>query len=327
MTISFVVPVYKVEAYLRQCVESLTCQTYRDIEIILVDDGSPDGSPALCDQLATEDSRIRVVHKENGGLSDARNAGLKVATGEYVVFVDSDDWWENADSLQLLVIELKRFPNLDFLGFNFKKQFEGTGKIVFAPAYSEATLSAFDSSECLYALAKQGVFPISACTKLMRREFLMEHNLFFIKGLISEDIPWFIELISASKKCRFVNMYVYNYRQERVGSITNSFSVKKFNDRIGIIKSESAKVEARDLTEKGKKGLYFFLAYEYTQFINGINRFEGAKQREVIKDLNNYKWLLKYDLNYKVTIPRYVCAFLGLENTARLVKFYNSIRR
>lgn len=327
MTISFVVPVYKVEAYLRQCVESLTCQTYRDIEIILVDDGSPDGSPALCDQLATEDSRIRVVHKENGGLSDARNAGLKVATGDYVVFCDSDDWWENADSLQLLVIELKRFPNLDFLGFNFKKQFEGTGKIVFAPAYSEATLSAFDSSECLYALAKQGVFPISACTKLIRREFLIEHNLFFIKGLISEDIPWFIELISASKKCRFVNMYVYNYRQERTGSITNSFSEKKFNDRIGIIKSESAKVEVRDLTEKGKKGLYFFLAYEYTQFINGINRFEGAKQREVIKDLNNYKWLLKYDLNYKVTIPRYVCAFLGLENTATLVKFYNSIRR
>lgn len=327
MTISIIVPVYKVEAYLRQCVESLTCQTYRDIEIILVDDGSPDGSPALCDQLATEDSRIRVVHKENGGLSDARNAGLKVATGDYVVFCDSDDWWENDDSLQLLVIELKRFPNLDFLGFNFKKQFEGTGKIVFAPAYSEATLSAFDSSECLYALAKQGVFPISACTKLIRREFLIEHNLFFIKGLISEDIPWFIELISASKKCRFVNMYVYNYRQERVGSITNSFSEKKFNDRIGIIKSESAKVEARDLTEKGKKGLFFFLAYEYTQFINGINRFEGAKQREVIKDLNNYKWLLKYDLNYKVTIPRYVCAFLGLENTARLVKFYNSIRR
>lgn len=327
MTISIIVPVYKVEAYLRQCVESLTCQTYRDIEIILVDDGSPDGSPALCDQLATEDSRIRVVHKENGGLSDARNAGLKVATGDYVVFCDSDDWWENDDSLQLLVIELKRFPNLDFLGFNFKKQFEGTGKIVFAPAYLEATLSAFDSSECLYALAKQGVFPISACTKLIRREFLIEHNLFFIKGLISEDIPWFIELISASKKCRFVNMYVYNYRQERAGSITNSFSEKKFNDRIGIIKSESAKVEARDLTEKGKKGLYFFLAYEYTQFINGINRFEGAKQREVIKDLNNYKWLLKYDLNYKVTIPRYVCAFLGLENTARLVKFYNSIRR
>lgn len=327
MKVSFILPVYKVESYLRQCVESITCQTYRDIEIILVDDGSPDNCPVLCDQLATEDERIRVVHKPNGGLSDARNAGMKVASGDYVVFVDSDDWWDDDNCLMQLVTELEKTPSIDFLGFNFKKKFEGTGKIVFAPAYSEATLSASDSSECLYALAKQGVFPISACTKLIRREFLIEHNLFFIKGLISEDIPWFIELISASKKCRFVNMYVYNYRQERVGSITNSFSEKKFNDRIGIIKSESAKVEGRDLTEKGKKGLYCFLAYEYTQFINGINRFEGAKQKEVIADLNKYRWLLKYSLNYKVAIPRVMCALGGLHNTARLVRLFRQLRK
>lgn len=327
MKVSFILPVYKVEKYLRQCVESITCQTYRDIEIILVDDGSPDNCPAFCDQLATEDARIRVIHKPNGGLSDARNAGLKEAIGDYVVFVDSDDWWEDANCLQQLVTELEKTRNIDFLGYNFKKQFESTGKTVFAPAYSEATLSASDKSECLYSLAKQGVFPISACTKLMRREFLIENNLFFIKGLISEDIPWFIDLISASKKCRFINMYVYNYRQERAGSITNSFSEKKFNDRIGIIKSESAKVESRDLTENGKRGLYFFLAYEYTQFINGINRFEGAKQKEVIDGLNKYKWLLKYSLNYKVAIPRIVCGLLGLHNTARLVSIYNKIRR
>lgn len=327
MKISFIVPVYKVEAYLRQCVESLTSQTYKDIEIILVDDGSPDGCPALCDQFASEDKRIRVIHKENGGLSDARNVGLNAAIGDYIVFVDSDDWWNDANCLQQLVAELEKTPDIDFLGYNFKKQFEDTGKTVFAPAYSEATLSASDRSVCLYTLAKQGVFPISACTKLMRREFLTENHLFFIKGLISEDIPWFIDLISASKECRFVNMYVYNYRQERTGSITNSFSEKKFNDRIGIIKSESAKVIGRDLTEKGKKGLYFFLAYEYTQFINGINRFEGTKQKEVIDDLNKYQWLLKYSLNYKVAIPRIVCGLFGLHNTARLVSIFNKIRR
>ena len=78
MKITFILPVYKVEAYLRECVESLTCQTYKDFEIILVDDDSPDGCPALCDQLTTEDFRIKVLHKSNGGLSDARNAGLKI---------------------------------------------------------------------------------------------------------------------------------------------------------------------------------------------------------------------------------------------------------
>ena len=89
--ISVIVPVYKVEAYLDRCVQSIVDQTYRNLEIILVDDGSPDNCPAMCDAWAEKDSRIRVIHKENGGLSDARNAGMAVTAGEFVGFVDSDD--------------------------------------------------------------------------------------------------------------------------------------------------------------------------------------------------------------------------------------------
>lgn len=326
MKVSFIIPVYKVEDYLLQCVNSLTCQTYNNIEIILVDDGSPDGCPALCDYLATEDNRIRVIHKDNGGLSDARNEGLKASSGDYVIFVDSDDFWDNNNCLNQLVTELEDDEELDFLCYNFKKYYESTNKTIFAPSYSRFTLATRDKSECLYSLAKQGIFPISACTKIIRRSFLIDNNLYFINGLISEDIPWFIDLISSSKKCRFVNIYAYNYRQNVTGSITNSFSEKKFNDRISIIKSESAKVENRDLTYKGKQGLYFFLAYEYTQFINSINRFEGSRQKEVIEDLAKYKWLLKYSINYKVAIPRFVCGLVGLRNTARLVNVFNKVR-
>ena len=90
--ISVIVPIYKVENYLNRCVESIRKQTYRNLEIILVDDGSPDACGEMCDRYAQEDSRIRVIHKENGGLSDARNAGIEVAAGEYIAFIDSDDW-------------------------------------------------------------------------------------------------------------------------------------------------------------------------------------------------------------------------------------------
>ena len=90
--ISVIVPVYKVERYLRRCVQSILNQTHSNLEVILVDDGSPDGSGALCDEFAKQDSRVQVIHKDNGGLSDARNAGLSIARGEYVTFVDSDDW-------------------------------------------------------------------------------------------------------------------------------------------------------------------------------------------------------------------------------------------
>ena len=90
--ISVIIPIYKVEKYLQQCVDSIRNQTFQDIEIILVDDGSPDGCGKMCDAFALEDNRIKVIHKENGGLSSARNAGLMVAGGEYVSFIDSDDY-------------------------------------------------------------------------------------------------------------------------------------------------------------------------------------------------------------------------------------------
>lgn len=92
--VSIVVPVYKVEQYLDRCVNSIICQTYKKLEIILVDDGSPDECPKMCEKWAKKDSRVKVIHKKNGGLSDARNKGIDIATGEYLLFVDSDDYLE-----------------------------------------------------------------------------------------------------------------------------------------------------------------------------------------------------------------------------------------
>lgn len=100
MKFSIIIPCYKVEKYLRQCVDSVLVQTFEDYEVIIVDDGSPDGCPAICDEYAIKDNRVKVIHKENGGLSDARNAGLDVAHGEYVMFLDSDDWWDDKDALR-----------------------------------------------------------------------------------------------------------------------------------------------------------------------------------------------------------------------------------
>lgn len=102
--VSVIVPIYNVEPYLRKCVDSILAQTYINLEVILVDDGSPDGCPAICDEYKEKDERVKVIHKSNGGLSDARNAGLDAMTGEYVTFVDSDDWLE-FDVIQTLVNE------------------------------------------------------------------------------------------------------------------------------------------------------------------------------------------------------------------------------
>ena len=106
---SIIVPVYKTEAFLRQCVDSILNQTYSDFQVVLVDDGSPDGCGAMCDGYAREDARIKVIHKKNGGLSDARNAGIDIARGEYIGFVDSDDWIE-PDYLMSMVLASEKQP-------------------------------------------------------------------------------------------------------------------------------------------------------------------------------------------------------------------------
>ena len=103
--ISVIVPIYKVEQYLRQCVDSILNQTHSALEVILVDDGSPDGSGKICDEYAARDSRVRVIHKKNGGLSDARNAGIEIARGDYIAFVDSDDWLD-IDALKKVLAKL-----------------------------------------------------------------------------------------------------------------------------------------------------------------------------------------------------------------------------
>lgn len=118
--LSVIVPIYNVEQYLDRCLESIVSQTYRDLEIILVDDGSPDGCPAKCEEWAKRDSRIKVIHKQNGGLGYARNSGLEVATGEYVAFVDSDDWLAIEMYQELMQIAIK--DNIDCVYCGFKRQ-------------------------------------------------------------------------------------------------------------------------------------------------------------------------------------------------------------
>lgn len=322
MKISFIIPVYKVEAYLRQCVESLTCQTYRDIEIVLVDDGSPDGSPQLCDALASEDSRIRVVHKENGGLSDARNAGLQQATGDYVVFVDGDDFWIDNDQLDALVKIAIAQPDCDFIGYNCLYYYPDSSRFTPWVEYAIGLSKPIGRDMALIQLVKSGTFPMSACLKLMKREFLINNNLFFVKGQIAEDIPWFINVLDATNKCCFVNQYIYAYRQNVVGSISNTRGRKSFDHLFDIFKTELSLIDSRSFSEEAKDALKSFLAYEYCILLT----YKGI-DKETKQELLNYKDILAYDLNTKVKKASRIYKTLGIGATTFALNVYQWIRR
>lgn len=326
MKVSFILPIYNVEKYLSECVESILAQTYSDFEILLVDDGSPDNCPALCDEWAKKDNRIKALHKPNGGLSDARNYGLEHAQGDYVVFVDSDDFWVNKDCLQRLMNVVDAHPECDFIGFNCSYYYSDTKTYNKWVAYDESLSKPTDKDNVLRSLVASGTFPMSACLKVLKRKALLEINLNFIKGLLSEDIPWFIDLLEGAKKCMFINDYIYAYRQGVVGSISNSFSVRNFNSILKIIDNELQKLEGRTFNEKTKDYIKSFLAYELCICLGGLGQLDKSVRNEYYEKLKPYKWLLKFRQNPKVKKVSILNSLVGFRLTRFFLEFYFSRR-
>lgn len=322
MIVSFIIPIYKVEQYLEQCIDSVLSQTYKDIEVILVDDGSPDNCPKICDEYATKDNRIKVVHKSNGGLSDARNAGLKVATGDYVIFMDSDDFWTDHNHLEQLISAVNKNQDCDFVGYNCSYYYPDTDSYAqWIPYFSNIQIPT-NGNDAIVFLVGSGTFPMSACLKIIKRQFLIENELFFEKGILAEDIPWFINVLEKCKKCMFTNQYIYAYRQNVSGSITNSGGERSFNNLFTILKKEVDKIESRHFSTTAKEALYSFLAYEYCILLSAVNKQPNSSTKRY--ELNKYKCLLKYTINPKVKKASMVNRFLGIRITELVLRFYNN---
>ena len=321
MLISFVIPVYNVQSYLKDCVLSITSQTYQDIEVILVDDGSKDNSPAICDKLASNDKRVRVIHKDNGGLSDARNCGLKAVHGEYVVFLDSDDFWIGRDSLQKLVKIIADNKDIDFINFNCCYYY-GDENFTKWVAFDNSLSKPTDSDFVIQKLVASGTFPMSACLKVISTKLLRQNELYFKVGLLSEDIPWFIDLLDCSSKSLFINEYIYAYRQNVGTSISRNFGEKNFDSLMSIIKNELDKLETRRFTLETKNYIKSFLAYEFCICLANINRLGKEEKNEKYKELLRYKWLLKYKQNPKVRNVSMAYSVLGIKAVEYLLRFY-----
>ena len=219
--ISVIIPVYKVESYLRQCVDSVLRQTYKNLEIILVDDGSPDNCGIICDEYKEKDNRIKVIHKQNGGLSDARNAGLRIMTGSYVAFVDSDDWIESIMYETLLSNLLVYDADISYGGVI--DEIETNGKTT-PLRQSDYGADAFSESR-EQAMLRFFNGPWAAWDKLYRAELFQ--TIRFPVGEINEDEAIALHLIDLSRRVCYCNKPLYHYLR-RVGSITTStFSSSK----------------------------------------------------------------------------------------------------
>lgn len=316
LKVSIVIPIYNVEGYIKDCVESVRSQTWINTEIIVVDDGSTDKSSQICDELQKKDDRVIVIHQDNKGSSEARNSGITVATGEYIMFLDGDDFWNDNQALERL---MKRTNEVgaDVLNFSYQKYYEDTGEIV--PYFNN--IPAMPTSCCtkenqIDYLTKHNLYIASACNKLIRRS-LFNEELMFVSGIYSEDVEWCARLLKQARSMDFVCENFYCYRQ-RSDSIRHTITHKKCEDLCNNI--ISCITHASELEEPVKTYLYRYTAYQYGTFF--MVQAQGEKEpTECIKKLSQYKWLLKYHCkNKKLFILHIGCKVLGYTEVCKLIR-------
>lgn len=219
--VSIIVPVYNVEKYLTKCIESLLLQSLKDIEIILVDDGATDKSPDICDAYELKDNRIKVIHKTNGGLSDARNVGIEVAQGEYIAFLDSDDWVE--PNMYQYLYELIQKNNADIAQCSYIKAYEEEVEIEFAEDIKESVYTGVEALELLYG--QEYIKTVVVWNKLYHKK-LFKH-IRYPKGKVHEDEFTTYKVIHKAGKFVNSNIPMVYYRQREDSIMAQGFNEKR----------------------------------------------------------------------------------------------------
>ncbi len=276
--ISVIVPIYKVERYLKKCVETIMNQTYSNLEIILVDDGSPDSCGVICEELAKKDSRIKVIHKNNGGLSDARNEGIRTSTGEYLLFVDSDDFISYS-MIETLYKSIKK-NNADMVACGYKKVFSSgiVEEQQFSVKNREEILTGEDATKRLLYLMEPGM--VVAWNKLERRE--LWKNMEFPVGKQHEDDFTTYRLMYNSSKVVLINDPLYYYTQREDSIIGTGFSLKS------IDKIEAYEKACAFFKEKNRE--FYLRAINLVLIMNKrcceeVIRSEHPEKKEILKKL------------------------------------------
>ena len=286
--ISVVVPIYNVEKYLTKCIDSIINQTYKNLEIILVDDGSPDNCGKICDEYKKKDNRIKVIHKKNGGLSDARNEGIKIATGKYIGFIDSDDF-VNLKMIEILYDLLKN-NNADISVVSYKYYFgEEENNNESVEIKSPKILSNIDAITYLFDNNKLGNYAWNKLYKLS-----LFDDVKYPVGKKMEDLGTTYKLFSKSNKIVYSDTELYYYLQ-RGDSILHSVDKKLCNDKFELCYERFLDLK-KDYPNLEENNIYMFKnALRSYPFLNEKNR---EKAEGILKTKVNIKLTLGLNVRY-----------------------------
>ena len=251
--ISIVIPVYNTMRYLDRCVQSALGQTYRNTEIILVDDGSTDMSSAMCDRYAEENANVRVIHQPNGGLAAARNTGMDACTGEYILFVDSDDYME-ITACEVLAGYTDRAPDLIHAGF-YTHDTDGTVSEYRAVGFADGEITG--STDFVRRSVQNCTFCCTAWSYMYRREFLTANGLKYRKGWTHEDMEIFYRLLLCAETIRVIHTPIYHYIRHSGTITTKPKDWQRLHDICGALEYGYLYAQKADNPE-----LYRYLCHE-----------------------------------------------------------------
>lgn len=313
MTFSIIIPVYQVEEYLEQCLESVINQNFKDFEIILIDDGSTDNSGKICDDYAEEYSNIHVIHQQNCGLSSARNRGVEKAGGDYLVFIDSDDYI-GPKGFEQMDIELKKssFPDLLITQYI---TFISTGVTGYHNKFlQEYEISKIHKEDVIRLLLDHSECLWPAWGYVAKKEFIEKHNLRFPEGLLHEDIQWTTRILIHAETFSALNLFWYYYRMDNKTSITNNMAIRNYMDIIKITTSNIHYIHCNCNNKKIRKSLNRRLSKEFIDILLlRFNEFGENDRRKTIEMFKRNKKYFKKNNRFKYQLFFAFSSLFGLD--------------
>lgn len=290
--VSVVIPVYNVERYLKECVDSILNQTYSDFEIILVDDGSTDGSGKLCDDYLSVDNRIKVVHRENGGLSAARNTGMDMATGDYIYFLDSDDFIE-AVTLEHLV-RTAETANADIVFFDGYVFYDGCENDGLADRYKRRQqYTTSQGKQVLYDLLKNEEYRTAVPLTFYKAQYLQKSNIRFYEGILHEDELFTFQTFNANGIVAHCHEELYARRIRPASIMTASSNERRFTSMLAIY-NELAEMYRTKRAEGYAADMYLIRSAKAV-----IARYKLLSDEQQVQFADSYKEFKKSVMSFK----------------------------
>lgn len=315
---SIIIPVYNAEKYIEECVKSIIRQTYSSFEVILVDDESSDRSGEICDGMAKSEQRIKVIHQKNGGTSGARNTGLKAARGDYVLFMDNDDYWNSTNVLEELNNQINE-SWADVIMFDNCTYWEKEKKMTYGN-YQIKRADVLKSENPIMYIIESGQMSRTVWNKAIKRDLIFLNKLWFKENIRNEDTEWTARLFQRAESYDWCEKVFYVYRKGHTSAQTSGrITYKIWTDLKNIIRNTID--DAQGLPEKRREALLNYISYPYAVCMGQMELVQGITKDDIL-ELKQYRFLLKISRDPYVKKVKMCYRILGWRATAKFIAVY-----